>query len=181
MVGAAGSPLGLAETASVCVRTGQAGVLGDGTEIRKRTGMLTGRQDELAGIASFTAGDEGYRWLVGEAWAGKTALLAEAVTTQPGDVDVVCYFLSRREADADSSRFLAAVVPQLASLLDEDPPAADSHQFRALSQMAAERADPGTVTCCWPSMAWMRTCARPGCPVSPRCCPPARAAALMYW
>jgi len=26
-------------------------------------------------------------WLVGEAWAGKTALLAEAVTTLPGDVD----------------------------------------------------------------------------------------------
>ncbi len=112
-------------------------------EIRKRTGMLTGRQDELARIASFAAGDEGYRWLVGQAWAGKTALLAEAVTTLPGDVDVVCYFLSRREADADSSRFLAAVVPQLASLLDEDPPAADSHQFRALWQRAAERADTG--------------------------------------
>ena len=105
--------------------------------------MLTGRQDELAGIASFAAGDEGYRWLVGEAWAGKTSLLAEAVTTLPGDVDVVCYFLSRREADADSSRFLAAVVPQLASLLDEDPPAADLHQFRALWQRAAERADTG--------------------------------------
>ena len=92
-------------------------------------------------IASFAAGDEGYRWLVGEAWAGKTSLLAEAVTALPGDVDVVCYFLSRREADADSSRFLAAVVPQLAYLLDEDPPAADLHQFRALWQRAAEQAD----------------------------------------
>jgi WD40 repeat protein len=108
-------------------------------EIRKRTGMLTGRQDELAEIASFAAGEEGYRCLVGEAWAGKTALLAEAVTALP-EVDIVCYFLSRREADADSSRFLAAVVSQLASLLDEDPTAGDLYQFRALWQRAAERA-----------------------------------------
>ena len=110
-------------------------------EIRQRTGVLTGRQDELAGIISFAAGDEGYRWLVGEAWAGKTSLLAEVVTALPGDVDVVCYFLSRREADADSSRFLAAVIPQLADVMDEDPPAGDVHQFRALWQRAAERAD----------------------------------------
>ena len=109
-------------------------------EIRKRTGVLTGRQGELAEIASFAAGEEGYSWLVGEAWAGKTALLAETVTALP-EVDIVCYFLSRREADADSSRFLAAVVPQLASLLDEDPPAGDLYQFRALWQRAAERAD----------------------------------------
>jgi WD40 repeat protein len=109
-------------------------------EIRKRTGLLTGRQDELAGIASFAAGDGGYLWLVSEAWAGKTALLAEAVTMLPGDVDMVCYFLSRREADADSLRFLASVVPQLASLLDEDPPAAELHQFRALWRRITERA-----------------------------------------
>jgi hypothetical protein len=112
-------------------------------EIRQRTGMLTGRRDELAEIASFAAGSEGYRWLRGEAWAGKTSLLAEAVMTLPGNVDVVCYFLSRREADADSSRFLAAVVPQLASLLNEDPPVADLEQFRALWQWAAEQARTG--------------------------------------
>ena len=109
-------------------------------EIRQRTGVLVRRQDEVADIASFAVGDEGYRWLVGEAWAGKTALLAEAVTTLPEEVDVVCYFLSRREADADSSRFVAAIVPQLASLLDEDAPAADLYQFRALWQRATERA-----------------------------------------
>ena len=110
-------------------------------EIRTRTRVLTGRQNELAGIASFMAGHEGYRWLVGDAWAGKTSLLAEAATTLPEDVDVVCYFLSRREADADSSGFLAAVVPQLASLLDKDPPTAELHQFRALWQRATERAN----------------------------------------
>jgi WD40 repeat protein len=109
-------------------------------EIRQRSGMLTGRQAELADIGSFAAGNEGYQCLVGEPWAGKTALLAEAVTALP-EVDTVSYFLSRREADADSSRFLAAVVPQLASLLNEEPPAVDLHQFRALWQRAAEQAD----------------------------------------
>jgi hypothetical protein len=78
---------------------------------------------------------------VGEAWAGKTSLLVEAVTTLPGAVDIVCYFLSRREADADSSRFLTAVVPQLASLLDEDPPAAELHEFRAMWRRASKQAD----------------------------------------
>jgi WD40 repeat protein len=107
-------------------------------EIRKRTGTLNGRQDELAAIAAFAAGEDGYLWLVGDAWAGKTSLLAEAATALPGNVDVVCYFMSRREADADSWRFLAAVVPQLAAVLDEDTPAADLQHFRALWHRAAE-------------------------------------------
>jgi len=82
--------------------------------------------------------DPAYLWLVGDAWAGKTSLLAEAATALPGNVDVACYFLSRREADADSWRFLAAVVPQLAAVLDEDTPAADLQHFRALWHRAAE-------------------------------------------
>ena len=110
-------------------------------EIRHRTGKLVGRQRELAEIASFATGDEGYRLLVGEPWAGKTALLAEAVATMPGDVDVICYFLSRREGSADSSRFLTAVVAQLASLLNEDAAAGDLTQFWALWHLAVERAN----------------------------------------
>ena len=56
-------------------------------------------------------------------------------------MNVVSYFLSRREADADSARFLAAVVPQLAYYLaEEDPPPAELHTFRALWQRAADRA-----------------------------------------
>ena len=111
-------------------------------EIHRRTRLLLGRQRELAEIASFAVGTEGYRWLVGGAWTGKTSLLAEAVAAAlPGEVDVVSYFLSRREADADSARFLAAVVPQLAYLVeDEDPPPAELHTFRALWQRAADRA-----------------------------------------
>jgi hypothetical protein len=42
-------------------------------EIHRRTELLVGRQRELAEIASFSVGAEGYRWLVGGAWAGKTS------------------------------------------------------------------------------------------------------------
>ena len=110
-------------------------------EIRRRTQTLIGRQQELARIASLAAGVEGYHWLAGEAYAGKTSLLAEAVIVLQGDIDVVSYFLSRREADADSVRFIAAVVPQLAYLLDVDDPAGTLEQFRALWERAMERAD----------------------------------------
>ena len=108
-------------------------------EIRRRTPQLIARQHELAVIAAFATSDDGYRWVVGEAWAGKTALAAEAViTAMPPEVDVVAYFLSRRESDADSSHFLAVVVPQLAFLLGEDPPDPNWHAFLRLWEEALE-------------------------------------------
>jgi WD40 repeat protein len=110
-------------------------------EIRARGGPLIGRQSELRDIGEFATGPGGYRWVAGGAWAGKTTLLAEAVMTAlPASVDAVAYFLSRREADADSNGFLAAVVPQLANLLGEDPPPMELGQFRALWQRAAKAA-----------------------------------------
>jgi hypothetical protein len=110
-------------------------------EIHTRTPELLGRERELADLAAFATGTQGYLWLQGPAWAGKTALVAEAVTTAlPPTVDVAVYFLSRRNADADCNRFLAAVVPQLAYLLERNPPVPDVHEFRALWDSAAERA-----------------------------------------
>jgi WD40 repeat protein len=112
-----------------------------GRTLHRRMPQLLGREQDLAEIAAFATGAAGYRWLVGGAYAGKTALMYEAVTAGlPDEVDVVCYFLSRRASDADSSRFLAAVVPQLAYLCGLDPPAADRDQFYALWGRAAERA-----------------------------------------
>lgn len=110
-------------------------------EIHSRCGHLLGRETELVEITDFATGPPGYRWLVGDAWAGKTSLLAEAVTNAQTDrVEVVAYFLSQREVDADANRFLAAVVPQLAELLDEDPPPLlDVHYFRALWARAADK------------------------------------------
>jgi WD40 repeat protein len=113
-----------------------------GQTLHQRMRQLLGRERELAEIAAFATGPAGYRWLVGGAYAGKTALLYEAVTAGlPDEVDVVGYFLSRRASDADSSRFLAAVVPQLAYLCGLDSPAvADRDQFYVLWRRAAERA-----------------------------------------
>ena len=107
-------------------------------EVHARTPQLVGRQAKLAEIAAFATGPPGYRWLVGDAWAGKTALLAEAVVAAlPPEVEVVAYFASRRVADADGNRFLAAVVPQLEYLLDEGRSVADQHRLRHLWERAA--------------------------------------------
>ena len=112
-----------------------------GRTLHQRMPQLLGRERELAEIAAFATGSEGYRWLVGGAFTGKTALLYEAVTVGlPDEVDVVCYFLSRRASDASSDRFLAAVVPQLAYLCEMDPPVANRDQYHALWQQAADRA-----------------------------------------
>jgi WD40 repeat protein len=120
--------------------------------IRQRTPILLGRDGELASIAAFATGSgdvfgpgtgsTGYLWLIGRAWAGKTAVLAEAVCAVPPEVDVVAYFLVARDADASRAQFLAAVVPQLAWLLDQDsPPSADLAVFRDLWARAAARAE----------------------------------------
>ena len=101
--------------------------------IRQRTPVLRGRDEELSQIEAFATGARhafgsatecsGYLWLVGGPWAGKTALLAEAVHEFSAEVDMVAYFLIAREAQASRELFLAAVVPQLAWLLHEDVPA----------------------------------------------------------
>jgi WD40 repeat protein len=111
-------------------------------EIHSRTPHLLGRQAEVAEIRAFATGPAGYLWLTGEMWSGKTALLAEVVVAAaPERTDVVAYFLSRREADAHSGRFLAAIIPQLSYLLDEAPPAVASIElFRDLWHRATARA-----------------------------------------
>jgi Trypsin-like peptidase domain/WD domain, G-beta repeat len=118
-----------------------------GRTLHQRMPQLLGREKELAEIASFASGPSGYRWLVGGAYAGKTALLFEAVMVGlpvevDAEVDVVSYFLSRRASDADSNRFLAATVPQLAHLCGVDlPPPSDRDQFNALWRRATEQAE----------------------------------------
>jgi WD40 repeat protein len=118
-------------------------------QLRARTGVLQGRDRELEAIGAFAAGRPSalappgsqHAWLAGGPWAGKTALLAEAVHALPAEVDCVAYFLTRRTGDADRERFLIAVVPQLAWLLGTDPPPTlDEHVFRQLWEQAAQRA-----------------------------------------
>jgi hypothetical protein len=117
----------------------------DGRRLHERMHQLAGRERELADIAAFATGSEGYRWLIGGPYAGKTALLYEAVMAGlpfavDADVDVVSYFLSRLRSGADSNGFLTAVVPQLAYLCEVDPPSRDPHEFNALWERAAARA-----------------------------------------
>ncbi len=117
--------------------------------IRNRTLTLHDRQRELAELRAFATGGEddygnGYLWVCGTPWAGKTALLAEAVQALAveRDQDVIAYFLIAREAQASREQFLSAVTDQLASLLDTDPPnVADVHAFRHLWASAAGRAE----------------------------------------
>ena len=118
-------------------------------QLRARTGVLQSRDEELEAIGAFATGRPNalappgsqHAWLTGGPWAGKTALLAEAVHALPPGVDCVAYFLTRPTGDADRERFLAAVVPQLAWLLGTDLPSAlDVHVFRQLWEQAAQRA-----------------------------------------
>ncbi|MFE4546614.1 hypothetical protein [Streptomyces sp. NPDC056785] len=116
-------------------------------EIAGRTRSMSGRELELSELARFAQSDETYRLIVGEAWTGKSALLAALCVHLIDNeaslpVDVVCHFLSRREADADVSKFLDAAIPQLAWLVD-DPSAAttiDLAQFRFLWDRAVDKA-----------------------------------------
>lgn len=113
-----------------------------GHALHTRMPQLLGREAELADIAAFATGAEPYRWLVGGAFAGKSALLYEAVAAGvlPDTVDVVSYFLTRRASDADGDRFLTAVVPQLEILLGWEHQTADRNRFNQAWQEAAANA-----------------------------------------
>ena len=113
-----------------------------GRTFRTRMNRLQGREKELAAISLFATSDQGYRWLVGGAFTGKSALMYHAVTAAlPENVDVVSYFLRRVASDADSTKFLAAVVPQLAAICGEEAISGyDVHRYRALWEQAVTRA-----------------------------------------
>jgi WD40 repeat protein len=111
-------------------------------EIQLRTSRLEGREKDLGVLAEFSCGTQGYMLILGRDSVGKTALLAEFVGTRlPPQVDFIAYFASRILSDADSNRFLAEVVPQLAGLLGmSSSPDAVPREFRSLWQEAARRA-----------------------------------------
>jgi hypothetical protein len=112
-----------------------------GRSWRSRMARLEGREKELAAIATFATSDRGYRWLVGDAFTGKSALIYFAASAAlPDIVDVVIYFLRRTASDSDSSGFLGAVIPQLAALSGSAPPTNfDTHSYRALWEAAVSR------------------------------------------
>ena len=104
--------------------------------------MLLGREQELAALAAFAVGTEGYLWQTADPWAGKTALAAYFVLACPPEVDLVAFFLSRRTGDANRSRFLQTINDQLAFLLGKQPESRDDPDlFRDLWGCAVERAE----------------------------------------
>ena len=109
--------------------------------------LLHDREEELAELAAFCAGDSFYAWWQAGPWAGKTALSSWFVLHPPVGVDVVSFFITRRlTGQADSTAFTEALVEQLTALTGEpdvrgNSPAARDGQRRHLLKLAAVHAD----------------------------------------
>lgn len=113
-----------------------------GRALHQRMPQLTGRNEELEFLTKFLLNEgNGYCVVSGGPFSGKSALAYELCTTMlPQSVDVVSYFLNRRGSDADSARFLAAVIPQLAASLAIDVESLSVDRYRQLWELAEERA-----------------------------------------
>ncbi|MEV0564153.1 response regulator [Dactylosporangium sp. NPDC050588] len=86
-------------------------------------GRLVGREPELAELASFCAGDEGYGWWQAEARAGKSALMSWFVLHPPPGAWVVSFFVTARLAgQSDSVAFTDGLCEQLAAIVGERLP-----------------------------------------------------------
>ena len=110
---------------------------------------LRGREEELAELVRFCAGDEPYQWWLAEAWAGKSALAAWFVLHPPAGVRVASFFVTRRLAgQADSDAFTEEMVDQLCVIADEPTAQATTSSGRdreriRLLELAARRAGEG--------------------------------------
>jgi tetratricopeptide (TPR) repeat protein len=80
-------------------------------------GLLVGRQDELAWLSEFALDeDRCWLWLEGDAFAGKTSLLAWFSLYPPEDNDVVSCFMRVAGSNNTAGRVLDVVNRQLAEL-----------------------------------------------------------------
>ena len=115
-------------------------------------GKLVGRETELAELAEFCTRAEGpsYAWWQGEAWTGKSALMATFVLNPPAGVRVVSFFITARWAGQNTrAAFLEAVLPQLAEITGDSLPdgLSEAHReewfFRLLDEAACVCAEQG--------------------------------------
>jgi hypothetical protein len=82
--------------------------------------VLLGRDQELAELVRFCAGDEPYQWWQAQPWAGKSALMAWFVLHPPEGVRIASFFVTRRLAgQSDSAAFNEAMVEQLAAIVGD--------------------------------------------------------------
>ncbi|GAA4105586.1 serine protease [Actinomadura miaoliensis] len=106
---------------------------------------LLDREEELAELLAFCAGEEPYQWWQAPPWAGKTALTSTFALRPPAGVRVVAFFVtSRLSGENDADAFLRAMIDQLEVLAGEPtvPVAgmsARSGRFLHLLETAARR------------------------------------------
>ena len=67
-------------------------------EIVRYTPVLLEREQEITDLKQFSTGVQGYRWIIGPPWSGKTALAAHFTRSVPAEVDVVAFLSSAVEA-----------------------------------------------------------------------------------
>lgn len=106
---------------------------------------LVGREDELAELVRFCAGNETYQWWRAPPWAGKTTLAAWFVLHPPAGVRIASFFVTGQlVGQADSDAFTDDMIEQLSALTGEPPPAvatrvARDGERRRLLERAATR------------------------------------------
>ena len=81
--------------------------------------VLIGRGAELAALEAFTGSGVQWRWIQGDAFAGKTALLAWFALHPPERVDVVTCFLRRTSDEYTADYALDVLTRQLVMLADQ--------------------------------------------------------------
>ena len=90
--------------------------------------VLIGRRAELAALEDFASSGARWRWIKGDAFAGKTALLAWFALHPPDGVEIAACFLCRTTSDNTSVYALDVLTRQLALFADQryQPPQAPS-------------------------------------------------------
>ena len=112
--------------------------------ISPRTTLL-GREEELAELVEFCAGEDRYGWWQAGPWAGKSALAAWFVLHPPAGVVAASFFVTGRLAgQADSDAFTEAMIEQLAAIAGEAAagtatPAGRDRERRRLLDLAGGR------------------------------------------
>ena len=105
--------------------------------------VLIGRSAELAALEAFAGSGTRWRWIQGDAFAGKTALLAWFALHPPTVLDVVACFLRRTTGDNTPDYALDVLTRQLAVLADRQgylPPPYLSERANDLVDLLEEAA-----------------------------------------
>jgi len=105
--------------------------------------VLIGRGAELAALEEFTSSGARWRWIQGDAFAGKTALMAWFALHPPERVDVAACFLRRASGEDTAEYALDVLTRQLALLADRRgylPPPNPSERSNDFADLLEEAA-----------------------------------------